>query len=288
MRINHLYTPVENNRHYRYTVKLLKNTFGESIYSVYNSPSQFISKLDSSVEQYDIILITAHGNEDSIIVPRPEKQRAEKYYRKVIRLEQADSFKNNLVVTFACYTAQEFGPELVNKGAQAYLGFHKEIGGLIAVRNIHIAKQVRYYSQIVLKKILSETIVDSIYDFITKFQTVEVFRQNFSFKLEKRIIQVMDMNLDALNSRYDVHIRPEDWKKWRAELIAYQLDVLGDVLSSMECLGDKGFIPYIGFDIVDSLSEEQKDRLEHCIFNDKKYEKEFISKLKAFEQKSDL
>lgn len=289
MEILQFYTPVESNRHYQHTVeKLSESLNGKCCFKVYHTADRFLQKLERNLSEYDIVLMTVHGSMESVIAPNPPHLRMEHRYRKIINKEQTSKFQNDCVIAIACFTAEEFGPEAIKNNAQTYIGFHKEIGGIIAVRNQEYNKRARYYCELISKKILTETIAECMYKFISDFQTAELFKQTFCFLLEKRLSAFFEMTAEEIFSIYGQKIPEDQWEKCKGTMGLFQLNMLRTVNSSMECLGDSNYIPIAGFDFCSSLTPSQLKRLENASFKNKDYLEQFEERFKLFQQEHEV
>ena len=192
-------------------------------------------------------------------------------------------FKNNITFSFACFTATEFGPTVIESGGQAYIGFKSEIGALTKVsKNSGHNKQVRNTYEYVSKIILTTTIAECVYKFIYDFQTAEICKQWFSLMLEKRLMDFFDMSAAQILKNYRYKMDEGTWAKHKGELQIYQLNILNNVQKEMVCLGDMNYISMLGFYLRESIPAEIVSRIKATEFQDAEYGRKFHKHLNSY------
>ncbi len=283
MEILHLYTPKRGVRFYAKVKNILYKNLHSDLYKVFETKECFFNKLNNNINEYDIVLITAHGAEDSIIIPRRQHEilNHSTQYKRYISLEDTVKFINDFVFSVACSTALEFGPKTIENGAKSFLGYELIIENLFQVSDLQITRKIRKVYENIAKQIFVEELANSILKFIDDFQTVNMLKQSFAFNLEKRLINLFKMNVSEIDENYGYKIDAIIWKKNRPKLSILQLDFLREVNSHLVCLGDPEYISIIGFNRNNNIPPNIIARLEKANFNDQELSKLFKIKLAA-------
>lgn len=263
-----------------------KTTISTS-YKSYTAKDRFLSELARRENEYDMILITAHGAENKIIVPitqfdpyrQEHPERSDNKYRTYISLEETRFFKNDFVFAVSCLTAQEFGPAVVEKGVIAYLGYDVIIENLFNVSNVCMSSRVRELYEMVVKKIFVKELVHSVTKFLNDMQNVLMLKQWFSLQLEKRLIEFFSMSAEEIYTTYGIGINNDIWKRNRQKLQIQQLNFLGEINRHLIIIGDPQYISLYGIENGCRIDKQTYDRLKEVSFDNKDYEKRFKDKL---------
>ena len=263
MEILHFYTEKKGVRFLARSRKLLSESLGSEWYLPYWEKPEFLSRLMKNRDEYDVAVITAHGSEDAILMPWPEaeRERHRSAYQKIMDIKDTEKFRNDFVCAIACSTALEFGPRAIENGTLAYLGYEIVIQPLFQVSDLGISKKVRETCEMVMKKAFVEEFADAFQCFIREFQSVKVFRQNFSFRLEKRLIRFFRMGVDEIFEAYGCRVDEGTWRKNRPMVQLLQLNFLKEVNRHLVCLGDEGYISAVGFRYTSVIPEKIRNRL---------------------------
>lgn len=264
-----------------------KKTTVSSSYKSYTNKEGFLSELAKRENEYDMILITAHGAENKIIVPitqydpyrQEHPERSDAKYRTYISLDDTRFFKNDFVFAVSCLTAQEFGPVAVENGAIAYLGYDVIIENLFNVNGICMSSRVRDLYEKVVKIIFVEELVRAVTIFLSDMQNVLMLKQLFAFRLEKRLIEFFSMSADDVYDIYRIGIDKDIWKKNRQKLQIQQLNFLGEINQHLIIIGDPQYISLYGIESGRRIDTQTYDRLKAVSFDNKDYEKRFKDKL---------
>lgn len=286
MKVIHLYTPKRGVRFYSKVKSILQNSLHEVNYEYFTDKESFFAELGREENEYDIVLIFAHGAEDSIIIPRPywDALNHNTQYQRYIHIEDTKKLIRDFVFSVACYTAMEFGPKAIENGALSYLGYDISIERIFYVEDLKISKKIRRFYELQIKKIFVEELTKSISMFIYEFHSVSMLKQNFSFRLEKRLIHLFNMTVQEIKKEYNYGIDESVWNKDKPKIKMLQLNFLNELSQHMIICGDPNYISIIGFSQGKKLDKDLIERLENTHFENKQYENEFQNWLKEFEQ----
>lgn len=256
-------------------------------YKCYGKKERFLAELAKRENEYDIILIAAHGAEDKIIVPITEldswrlenPEKSNDRYRPYIGIEDTFFFKNDFVFAVSCLTAQEFGPAIVKNGVIAYLGYDIMISHLFDVSNIQISSRIRELYEIVIKKIFVKELVLCITRFLNDMQSVLLLKQLFALRLEKSLVNFFSMNADEVYATYGININKDIWNRNKQKLLIQQLDFLGEINKHLIIIGDPKYISLYAIENGCRMDEKTYSRLRTITFDNKDYEKKFKEEL---------
>lgn len=284
MEILHFYTAKKGVRFLVHTRNLLLESLGSESYRYYWEKNSFLGRLNRNRDEYDVAVITAHGSDDAILMPRPiaEREYHHSDYIKIMEVEDTEKFRNDFVCAVACSTALEFGRKAIENGTLAYMGYEIIIQPLFQVSDRGISKKVRETCEMAIKKAFTEEFADAFQHFIKDFQSVKMFRQNFSFKLEKRIIRFFKMSADEIYKVYGYKVDEGIWRKNRPRVQLLQLNFLKEVNRHLVCLGDEEYISAVGFRYSPVISEKTRHRLRNVCFKNKEYQAFFLNQLDEY------
>ncbi len=267
--------------------KEFENTTVSSNYKSYTTKERFLSELARRENEYDMILITAHGAENKIIVPitqfdpyrQEHPERGNDKYRTYISLEDTRFFKNDFVFAVSCLTAQKFGPAVVENGVIAYLGYDVIIENLFNVSNVCMSSRVRELYETVVKRIFIKELVQAVTKFLNDMQNVLMLKQWFAFRLEKRLIEFFSMSAEEVYATYEIGINKDIWNRNRQKLQIQQLNFLGEINRHLIIIGDPKYISLYGIENGCRIDKQTYDRLKAVSFDNKDYEKKFKDEL---------
>lgn len=267
--------------------KELKKTIVSSRCKSYSTKEGFLAELARRENEYDMILIAAHGAEDKIIIPitqfdlyrQENPERSNEKYRSYIELKDTRFFKNDFVFAVSCLTAQEFGPALVKNGVIAYLGYDVIIENLFNVSNICISSRVKELYEIVVKRIFVRELVQAVTRFLVDMQNVLVLKQWFAFRLEKSLIEFFSMSVEEVYDAYGIRINKDIWHRNKQKLQIQQLNFLGEINRHLIIIGDPQYISLFGIENGCQIDERTYNRLKEVSFANKDYEMKFRDKL---------
>lgn len=263
--------------------KEFEDTEVSSNYKSYTTKERFLAELARREKEYDMVLITAHGAENKIIVPitqfdtyrQEHPERSNNNYRTYISLEDARFFKNNFVFAVSCLTAQEFGPAVVENGVIAYLGYDVIIENLFNVSDVCMSSRVRELYETVVKRIFVKELVQAVTRFLNDMQNVLMLKQWFAFQLEKRLIEFFSMTAEEIYATYGIGINKDIWNRNRQKLQIQQLNFLGEINRHLIIIGDPKYISLYGIENGCRIDKQTYDRLKAVSFENKEYEKKF-------------
>ncbi len=283
MKLIQLYMKKQGIRFFAKIPKKLNGKLSGESYQYYYKKESFLAELARREDEYDMILITAHGAENSIIIPitqhDPYRQeypeRSDHRYRTYISARETYFFKNDFVFAVSCLTAKELGPEVVKNGVIAYLGYDVIIQNLFDVSDVCMSSRVRNLYTIAVKRIFVEELVLAITHFLEDMQNVLTLKQWFAFHLEKSLINFFQMSADEIYAVYGLKIDDGVWKKNRQKLQVQQLNFLDEINKHLTIVGDSKYISLYGIENRDGIDEETYRRLELISFDNKEYERKF-------------
>lgn len=229
----------------------------------YYKKEEFLDLLKRRINEFDNVLIMAHGADQGILTTTKNPSHPYKIY---ISLDETNAFKNDFVFAVSCYTANEFGRKCVQNGALAYLGYQVEIGSLFCSyeKNTFIVpKRINKYVDTIIKHIFIEELSHVYEKFIQEPISVQVLKELFSYVLEKRISELLEMNLNQIKEKYGVTILEADYRKYFVKVVLEVLSLLDEVSNHLVCLGDSNYISATSFklkkdkdgDIASSIKE---------------------------------
>lgn len=216
--------------------------FPNTIVVKFHKKDNFLGLLHRRKEEFDNILLMAHGSSKGILTTTHDLNQQ---YTIYISIEESYVFKNNFVFAVSCSTANEFGQSCVDKGAIAYLGYQVEIGGLFSTyseQNFNIPKRVSTAIDTIIKSIFIEELSYSYEKFLREPISVQLLKEIFSFSIEKRISHLLNMSPEQIHISFNVKISERDYEKYVAGIVLNVLSYLDEVSRRLICIGDSNYI----------------------------------------------
>lgn len=260
MKILH-YCPSERNiRFFKNLTANLKELFTdyvsitdkEKVYIKFTRSSDFIYKLSKRRENSDIILISAHGWNDSIL-----KAVEGNKYRREIPKEKTTLFQNDFVFALSCYTFNEFGQDSINNKALTYVGFDDSIEGVFVIEQYNYKSFVGNV-EIIVRRVYMNAISASIDQFIKRCFTAKEFRQYLLLKLDKEISKLYRKSIEELNDEFGINLN-----NFRKEVPIENIKI--EILSKIDYFGEKlkiaGEEYYIPWYFISYQSKEELEKL---------------------------
>ena len=256
-------------------------------YKCYYTKHGFLNELSRREKEYDMVLITAHGDKDKIIIPITQydpyrlehPERSNNGYRTYIPIKNARLFKNDFVFAVSCLTAQEFGPAVINNGGITYLGYEVLIERLFNVSDINMSSRVRELYEIVIKRIFVHELVQAITKFLNDMQSVSLLKQWFALHLEKSLVAFFSMSAEEVYSIYGIGINKDVWDRNRQKLLVQQFNFLDEINRHLVIQGDPNYISLYGIENGCKIDEQTYGRLKNISFDNKDYENKFREEL---------
>lgn len=208
----------------------------------FNAKENFLGLLRSRSNEYDNVLIMAHGANHAILTTSTDLRMP---YVAYIGKEDADALKNDFVFAVSCLTANEFGKFCVEKGSIAYLGYQVEIGCLFASDpgpQSKVPGSVTTAVNTLVKHIFIQELSKAYEEFLRTPISVCVLREQFAFAFEKKLAELSDMSAEQVYSKYSVKISNCHYKAYVVKMILGVLAVLDDILPKLICIGDENYI----------------------------------------------
>lgn len=215
----------------------------------FHAKDNFLGLLRARCNEYDNVLVMAHGANHAILTTTTDLHRP---YVAYIGQKDADAFKNNFVFAVSCLTANEFGKCCVEKGSIAYLGYQVELGCLFASDpgpQSNVPGAVITAVNTLIKHIFVAELSRAYEEFLRSPISVRVLKERFAFAFEKRLVELSDMSAEQVYSEYSLKISDRHYKAYAVKMILDVLAALGDILPKLICIGDENYISssYIRF-----------------------------------------
>ena len=280
MAVLQFYKKSNGIRFYNSELKRLKKSVHADTYISCSDSRRFLDILNNRLDNYDVVIIVAHGSKNSILAVQPEFKRANGLYIHDIGIESVSAFKNDFVLAVACYTAKQFGPRAIDEGALAYLGYDESIEPLYKInikKNVSFKVKELYETEI--KKVFSEEICSAFVAFVGELQTAEELRANIQFRINKRIRAIFRLTQNELVKKYGWR-QAKKIRKYRPIIEMTQIEVLKKLESQLVLLGDPNYIPINIKKPPCKITEEKKKHLDSVLFENKQYESYFKRMLK--------
>ena len=208
----------------------------------FHERNSFLTHLRNNKQESENVMVIAHGNNDAILTTTRNPMHQ---YTTYISIKEASAFYNDFVFAVSCLTANEFGQKCIDSGTRAYLGYQIEIGHLfnasLSVAS-RVPKRIEIAVNTIVKHIFVKSLSEAYEDFLTNPVSVNSFREYFSFLLEKRISNLLDVDLDSIYSDFGIKIISRHYEKYITTIVLCVLSNLNDVLSRLICLGDGSYI----------------------------------------------
>ena len=240
-------------------------------YMKVHTKKPFFDILNSRSSKYDIVLITAHGSKDSILTA--DLRNLNHPYNKYILLDDTRYFVNDFVFAVSCDTALEFGKKSIENGAITYLGYSMKIEKMFSCKYKNAPKRIIDGYNIIFKKIFRETLQENLAIFIQQPTSVAMFKERLTFNIEQNLTQLSSLKPEDIHEKYQVKITENEMKKYHADIVMQQLEVINEIDKHFVCLGDSSFF-YHGAVV------------EMCKKHGKKKTKDYISQLQFYEDLS--
>lgn len=208
----------------------------------YYEKNSFLSHLRREKQKAENVMIMAHGSSDAILTTTRNPMHQ---YTTYISGNEADAFANDFVFAVSCLTANDFGQKCIDNGTRTYLGYQIEIGAFFNASlsaTSQVPKRIEIAINTIVKHIFVESLSEAYEDFLTNPVSVNSFKEYFSFLLEKRISNLLDLDLDTLYNKFGIKIISRHYEKYITTIILCVLSNLNDVLTKLVCLGDSSYI----------------------------------------------
>lgn len=245
--------------------KSLKTQFNE-LYTTFDKSHNFYNKLESRINNTDIIIITAHGDEEYIVGEReqgePIKMKIDEFYR----------FKHSFLFSFSCSTAK-LGKKICEEhNAISFIGFNDVID-LVVQTNSYKAEMSN-----ILKSIYNSALIDSFSLFIKNNYDVSQFALLLAKKLKGHHAKIMAMNNDDVIKTFSLSKRIVGNEKFKLTLRIDLLSTIDAVSERIIVHGEPAFIPWC------FISSKNKDDIFKliCRVEESKYINEFNLYYKYF------
>lgn len=215
----------------------------------FHAKDNFLGLLRTRYNDYDNVLIMAHGANHAILTTTTDLCRP---YTTYINEKDADAFKNDFVFAVSCLTANEFGRCCVERGSIAYLGYQVELGCLFSCNpgpKSNVPGSVITAVNTLIKHIFVKELSNAYEEFLKSPISVRVLKERFAFALEKRLAELSDMSAEQVYYRYSIKISDCHYKVYAVNMILDVLAILNDILPRLICIGDENYISssYIKF-----------------------------------------
>lgn len=208
----------------------------------FHEKNNFLRQLRSRYNEYDNILVMAHGANHAILTTTTDLH---KHYAVYIGKEDTVAFKNDFVFAVSCLTANEFGQSCINNGSIAYLGYQCEIGCLFSCKphaKANVPGAVITAIDTLIKHIFVEELSKAYEDFLMSPISVQVLKERFAFGYERRLAELLDMSAAEIHHRYNIKITERHHSIYMAKIVLDVLSNLNEIMSKLVCVGDENYI----------------------------------------------
>lgn len=225
----------------------------------FHTKENFLGLLRSRYDNYDNVLIMAHGGNHAILTTTTELCNP---YITYIKEEDTDVMKNDFVFAVSCLTANGFGKRCVENGCIAYLGYQVEISRLFSSapspKNSTPDTVITAVNTLV-KHIFVKELSVAYEEFLRTPISVQVLRERFAFALEKKLAELSNMTPEQVFAIYSIRIKKKHFQAYAVNLILDVLSFLNDVLPRLICIGDENYISssFIRYRKADGFSSAQ-------------------------------
>jgi hypothetical protein len=229
-----------------------------SSYSHSGTSVNFLKQLQDRRNDNDIILITAHGDEKSIV---GESIRGQD---QLLPFESLSDLKNSFVFAFSCSTAK-LGERICEEHeAISYLGFNDDIALVV--------KSDSYQTElsIILKQIYIKALTNSFNRFLKIGLQVKQFALTISKNLVEEHAKIIRMSSEEMIQTFKISRRVGENKLFRLKLQNELLNTINTVSDRIEISGEGWFVPWY---YIDQVPLKQLEKLQ-CELKKAKVENE--------------
>jgi hypothetical protein len=248
------------------------NNESEILYNQCKDINDFIQTLNSRLTSPDIVIITSHGSDDSLLSLRRGRMI------RVMRKSQTRFFKHNFIVAIACQTANEFGPEAIRESAQTYVGFNDFIQCDFEFDSSKNGK-LNSILEVIFKKVYQDSFNHSLEKFIKQCWTSNEFVQNWEIDFKRKVRQTGKMNLEEIRTEYSVPVT-EKYEEQIKTLIKLEFISKYNTLNEkLVLLGDPNYIPWYYIYNLDEMELKRILGKVENILDENNYYKYFLKSL---------
>lgn len=208
----------------------------------FHTKGDFLKLLRIRRNEYDNVLLIAHGSNNAILTTTTDPNRP---YTTYISNEDVDAFENDFVFAVSCLTANAFGRCCVENGCIAYLGYQVEFGCLFSSKpgpKSNVPGAVVDSVNTLIKHIFVEELSRAYEEFLKKPISVCVLKERFAFELEKKLVALSEMSANQVDLQYSIKINEHHYSAFAVNLILNILSFLNDILPKLVCIGDENYI----------------------------------------------
>lgn len=208
----------------------------------FHAKHNFLGLLRSRCDEFDNVLIMAHGGEKGILTTTINPDHP---YTIYIGEDDVDAVKNNFVFAVSCLTANSFGQRCVEAGSIAYLGYQVLIGCLFDAKpdpGKQVPDSLVTDINTLVKHIFIQELSNAYEGFLKAPISVNVLRQRFAFGFEKRLSELLNMSTEQIHKQYNIKISDRFFDAFAVQMILEVMSKLNDILPKLVCLGDDNYI----------------------------------------------
>lgn len=204
------------------------------IYSYFYRSADLSQELDNRLNHTDIVIFTAHGDEEYIIGDQVQGKDIH------LTLDKLSSLKNSFVFAFSCSTGL-LGKQLCSiNNVISYVGFNDIID--LSVNTCESSYKDELSK--ILKEIYNEALQKSFDVFITHNYDIDQFSRLISINLKRAYVSVLSMDFNELCQKFNINYK-------RVSDIKFLKKLHGDLLTTVDAVrarivvhGEKNFIPW--------------------------------------------
>jgi len=211
----------------------LKNTYSED-YNGFERKGPFVYELSQRLDITDIIIVTAHGNENGFTadVLRDEV--------KELNFDELHIFNNSFVFAFSCSTAS-LGKRLCDQlNVISYIGFDDIIDLKVNTGNKEFKTDIGQ----ILQSIYINTLIHSFDEFLRNSYTIEELSRLIAFNLKKYHAVVLGMSAEDISRQFNIPMHITKSEKFINVIKMDLLTTVHDVSKRIQYHGEGNFIPW--------------------------------------------
>lgn len=190
------------------------STIEESIYCSFKDENQFLDALNKRMDDFDIVILTAHGYNSGIVRENPDSHvPPHNPYIPIITMDHSKHFKNNFIFAYSCYTLNQFGHNCVNgEKAISYIGFGDSIEDALMLE-ADLKGNFTIYLRKIVEKIYTNSFVETFENFLLRCHTANEFKEYFIISIERKINNLLKLDIKNINDLYNLDLKDSDKKE---------------------------------------------------------------------------
>lgn len=267
----------------RFLTKLssdLREQVSENNFKYYFKKEDFLKRILEREEQNDILIVTAHGAKYSII----RMDNSSGNYYPYLKANDFKNINHDLIICIACLTAQGLGKELVQRGAEAFIGYDVLISPLFTLEqddSLEFGLSTTDLESI-LKRIYKNAFYNSFLYFLFHCKTIKDFKNYLCYLYDAELNSLLRMSSNEILTNYGVNVSQEAWKKYKKKLFFNDFVRINKLQYSMVICGDSKYRSTFALENFLCIDEEDIMELKSSDFDNPQYKKIFDKYLNTY------